>query len=119
MFLPHHVRLTPAMRSVLQGLARATCPPIHSLTPGQARAAYERGANVLEPGRPSGCAVTSLLGGGLASTDKLRTSHVAVEEIYRGVTHEFIKMGRAVREARQAHADAARAIARALQAPDP
>lgn len=119
MFLPHHVRLTPAMRSVLQGLARATCPPIHSLTPGQARAAYERGANVLEPGRPSGCAVTSLLGGGLASTDKLRTSHVAVEEIYRGITHEVIKMGRAVREARQAHADAARAIARALQAPDP
>ena len=57
---------------------------------------------------------------GLAYADKLRTSRVAVElEIYRGVTHEFIKMGRAVREARQAHADAARAVARALEAPDP
>ena len=318
MFLPHHVHLTPAMRSVLQGMARATYPPIHALTPGQARAAYERGANVLElpkahlgrvedfaiPGREghalparlyapsqaalpvllyfhgggytvgsiathdvvcrelsrlSGCAVVSLdyrlapehpfpaavhdawdatqwlarhagelgldgrrlaVGGdsaggtlaavcaimardaglplalqllfypgtapgreapsherygrdlvldqdhidwfvdryiqaqqrgdwrfaplladdlegvapawiglaeydpvvddGLAYADKLRASHVAVDlEIYRGVTHEFIKMGRAVREARQAHADAARAIARALEATDP
>jgi acetyl esterase len=318
MFLPHHVHLTPAMRSVLQGMARATYPPIHALTPGQARAAYERGANVLElpkahlarvedfaiPGREgqalparlyapshaalpmllyfhgggytvgsiathdvvcrelsrlSGCAVVSVdyrlapehpfpaavhdawdatqwlarhavevgldghrlaVGGdsaggtlaavcaimardaglplalqllfypgtapgreapsherygrdlvldqdhidwffdqyipaprrgdwrfaplladdlegvapawiglaeydpvvddGLAYADKLRASHVAVDlEIYRGVTHEFIKMGRAVREARQAHADAARAIARALEAPDP
>lgn len=40
-------------------------------------------------------------------------------KIYRGVTHEFIKMGRAAREARQAHAGAARALARALEAPDP
>lgn len=318
MFLPHHVHLTPAMRSVLQGMARATYPPIHALTPGQARAAYERGANVLElpkphlgrvedfamPGREghplaarlyapshdalptllyfhgggytvgsiathdvvcrelsrlSGCAVVSVdyrlapehpfpaavhdawdavrwlarhagdlgldgrrlaVGGdsaggtlaavcaimardaglalalqllfypgtapgreapsherygrdlvldqdhidwffdqyipaeqrgdwrfaplladdlegvapawiglaeydpvvddGLAYADKLRASHVAVDlEIYRGVTHEFIKMGRALREARQAHADAARAVARALEAPDP
>lgn len=318
MFLPHHVHLTPAMRAVLQGMARATYPPIHTLTPGQARAAYERGANVLElpkahlarvedfamPAREgrllpsrlyapaegalpvllyfhgggytvgsiathdvvcrelsrlSGCAVVSLdyrlapehrfpaavhdawdatqwlarhasevgldgrrlavggdsAGGTLAAVcaimardaglplalqllfypgtapgreapsherygrdlvldqehidwffdqyipaarradwrfaplladdlegvapawiglaeydpvvddgvtyaDKLRTSQVAVElEIYRGVTHEFIKMGRAVREARQAHADAAGALARALEAPDP
>jgi acetyl esterase len=318
MFLPHHVHLTPAMRTVLQGMARATYPPIHTLTPGQARAAYERGANVLElpkahlarvedfamPAREgrllpsrlyapaegalpvllyfhgggytvgsiathdvvcrelsrlSGCAVVSLdyrlapehrfpaavhdawdatqwlarhasevgldgrrlavggdsAGGTLAAVcaimardaglplalqllfypgtapgreapsherygrdlvldqehidwffdqyipaarradwrfaplladdlegvapawiglaeydpvvddgvtyaDKLRTSQVAVElEIYRGVTHEFIKMGRAVREARQAHADAARALARALGTPDP
>lgn len=318
MFLPHHVHLTPAMRSVLQGMARATYPPIHTLTPGQARAAYERGANVLElpkahlarvedfaiPARDghalparlyaphdaalpvllyfhgggytvgsiathdvvcrelsrlAGCAVVSVdyrlapehrfpaavhdawdatqwlaqqagevgldgrrlaVGGdsaggtlaavcavmardaglplalqllfypgtasgreapsherygrdlvldqehidwffdqyiprerrsdwrfaplladdlegvapawiglaeydpviddGLAYADKLRASHVAVDlEIYRGVTHEFIKMGRAVREARQAHADAARAVARALEAPHP
>lgn len=318
MFLPHHRHLTPSMRSVLQGMARASSPPIHALTPEQARAAYERGANVLElpraalarvedfaiPGRDgaalparlyapgtgplplllylhgggytvgsiethdvlcrelargSGCAVVSLgyrlapahrfptavddawaatqwlvrqagslgldgsrlaVGGdsaggtlaavcailardeslplalhllfypgtapgreapsherygrdlvldqehidwffdqyiapaqrtdwrfaplladdlegvapawiglaeydpvvddALAYADKLRASHVAVDlEIYRGVTHEFIKMGRAIREARQAHADAARALARALQPVNP
>ena len=48
--------------------------------------------------------------------DKLRAAGVEVDlEIYRGVTHEFIKMGRAVPEARQAHADAARALANALK----
>jgi acetyl esterase len=52
----------------------------------------------------------------LAYADKLRAAHVPVDlEIYRGVTHEFIKLGRALREARQAHADAARAVARALR----
>ena len=49
--------------------------------------------------------------------DKLRAAGVAVDlEIYRGVTHEFIKMGRALPEARQAHADAAAALQRAWQA---
>jgi acetyl esterase/lipase len=52
----------------------------------------------------------------LAYADKLRAAGVAVDlEIYRGVTHEFIKMGRAIPEARQAHADAARALALALE----
>ncbi|MGV3571123.1 MAG: alpha/beta hydrolase fold domain-containing protein [Ramlibacter sp.] len=52
---------------------------------------------------------------GLAYADKLRAAGVAVElEIYRGVTHEFIKMGRALPEARRAHADAAGALERAL-----
>jgi acetyl esterase len=52
----------------------------------------------------------------LAYADKLRAAGVAVElEIYRGVTHEFIKMGRAIPAARQAHADAARAMALALK----
>ncbi|RYF19300.1 MAG: alpha/beta hydrolase [Comamonadaceae bacterium] len=47
--------------------------------------------------------------------DKLRAAGVAVDlEVYRGVTHEFIKMGRALPEARQAHADAAAALRRAL-----
>ncbi|HWI81258.1 alpha/beta hydrolase [Ramlibacter sp.] len=318
MYLPHYPHLTPAMRSVLQRMARATYPPIHSLTPQAARAAYERGASVLElpkvqlarvedftiPGRDgqplparlyapghgalpvllyfhgggcvvgsiethdvlcrelsrlSGCAVVSLgyrlapehpfpapvhdawdatqwlarhagelgldgtrlaVGGdsaggtlaavcaimardaglplalqiliypntaptreaasherfatgllldqehidwffdhyiapqqrgdwrfaplvapdvegvapawiglaeydptvddGIAYADKLRAAHVAVDiEIYRGVTHEFIKLGRAIREARQAHADAARALAQALEPATP
>ncbi len=48
---------------------------------------------------------------GIDYADKLRAAGVAVDlEIYRGVTHEFIKMGRAIPEARQAHADAARAL---------
>jgi acetyl esterase len=47
--------------------------------------------------------------------DKLRTAGVPVElEIYRGVTHEFIKMGRILPEARHAHADAARALRHAF-----
>ena len=48
---------------------------------------------------------------GVMYADKLRASGVAVDlEIYRGVVHEFIKMGRALPEAHRAHADAARAL---------
>jgi acetyl esterase len=51
----------------------------------------------------------------LAYADKLRAAGVPVElELYRGVTHEFIKMGRALPEARQACADAAAALRRAM-----
>lgn len=57
-----------------------------------------------------------LVDDGLAYADKLRAAGVAVDlDIYRGVTHEFIKMGRAIPEARQAHADAGRALASALK----
>lgn len=53
---------------------------------------------------------------GIDYADKLRMAGVPVDlEIYRGVTHEFIKMGRAIPEARQAHADAARALRIAFQ----
>jgi len=52
---------------------------------------------------------------GVLYADKLRAAGVAVDiEIYRGVTHEFIKMGRAIPEALLAHADAARALAKAF-----
>ena len=48
---------------------------------------------------------------GVLYADRLRLAGVAVDlEIYRGVVHEFIKMGRAVPQALQAHADAARAL---------
>lgn len=51
----------------------------------------------------------------LAYADKLRAAGTVVElALYRGVTHEFIKMGRALPEAREAHADAARALQRAF-----
>ncbi len=53
---------------------------------------------------------------GLAYADTLRAAGVPVQlEIYRGVVHEFIKMGRAIPEARQAHVDAARALRAALR----
>ncbi len=53
---------------------------------------------------------------GVMYADKLRAAGVAVDlEIYRGMVHEFIKMGRAIPEALQAHADAARALKHAFQ----
>ncbi|MDR2853651.1 MAG: alpha/beta hydrolase [Burkholderiaceae bacterium] len=53
---------------------------------------------------------------GVAYADRLRAVGVPVDlEIYRGVTHEFIKMGRAIPEARQAQADAARALRKAFK----
>lgn len=52
---------------------------------------------------------------GLMYADRLRAAGVPVDlEIYRGVTHEFIKMGRILPEARHAHADAARALRQAF-----
>lgn len=48
---------------------------------------------------------------GVAYADRLRFAGVPVDlEIYRGVVHEFIKMGRVIPEAKLAHADAARAL---------
>jgi len=53
---------------------------------------------------------------GIAYADKLRAAGVMVDlEIYRGVIHEFVKMGRAIPEALQAQADAALALRQALQ----
>jgi acetyl esterase len=55
---------------------------------------------------------------GIAYADRLRAAGVPVQlEIYRGVVHEFIKMGRAIPEARQAHRDAAQALSNALSFP--
>ncbi len=54
---------------------------------------------------------------GLAYADRLRAAGVPVDlELWRGVTHEFVKMGRAVPEARQAHALAAAALLQAFDA---
>lgn len=48
---------------------------------------------------------------GLAYADALRMAGVPVGlEIYRGVVHDFIKMGRVLPQARQAHAAAAEAL---------
>jgi acetyl esterase len=61
-----------------------------------------------------------LVDDGIAYADKLRAAGVPVDlEIYRGVTHEFIKMGRVLPEARQAHRDAALALAQAFQLHSP
>jgi acetyl esterase len=52
---------------------------------------------------------------GVLYADKLRLAGVPVDlEIYRGVVHEFIKMGRAIPQALQAHQDAARALKHAF-----
>jgi acetyl esterase len=52
---------------------------------------------------------------GVQYADMLRMAGVPVQlEIYKGVTHEFIKMGRVIAEARQAHADMAAALRAAL-----
>jgi acetyl esterase len=40
--------LTPAMRGVLDRIARAGHPPMHALSPAQARLAFEAGAGVLD-----------------------------------------------------------------------
>jgi acetyl esterase len=56
-----------------------------------------------------------LLDEGLLYADKLRAAGVAVDlEIYRGVVHEFIKMGRVIVEANTALQDAARALKHAF-----
>ena len=44
----HHHRLSAPMRSVIERMHRAGGAPLHTLTPTQARAAYEAGAGVLE-----------------------------------------------------------------------
>jgi acetyl esterase len=47
--------------------------------------------------------------------DRFRWAGVPLElEIYAGVTHEFIKMGRAIPLALQAQQDAARALRKAF-----
>ena len=53
---------------------------------------------------------------GLAYADKLRAAGVPVAlELYRGLTHDFIKMGRALKEAAHAQAAAAAALREAWQ----
>ncbi len=55
---------------------------------------------------------------GVMMADRFRMAGVPVDlEIYRGVTHEFIKMGRAIPEALRAHQDAARALRHAFDQP--
>ena len=53
----------------------------------------------------------ALVDEGQLYADKLRAAGVAVElEIYQGVAHEFVKMGRALKEAKACHANMARAL---------
>ncbi len=57
----------------------------------------------------------TLVDEGILYADKLRMAGVSVDlEIYRGVVHEFIKMGRVIPQARQAQLDAARALRQAF-----
>ncbi|MDO9611811.1 MAG: alpha/beta hydrolase [Serpentinimonas sp.] len=53
---------------------------------------------------------------GVLMADRFRMAGVPVDlEMYLGVTHEFIKMGRAIPEALKAHQDAARALRHAFE----
>ena len=53
---------------------------------------------------------------GVAYADRLRAAHVPVAlEIYRGVTHDFIKMGRVLDEASAAQAIAAESLRKAFE----
>lgn len=55
---------------------------------------------------------------GVAYADKLRMSGVDVElELYRGVTHDFIKLGRVLPEAHEAQAAAAAFLKRVFEKP--
>jgi acetyl esterase len=57
---------------------------------------------------------------GVAYADRLRAAGVPVElDIYRGVTHDFIKMGRTLPEASEALDVAGRALSRAWERPPP
>ena len=54
---------------------------------------------------------------GVAYADLLRVASVAVDlEIYHGVVHGFVNMGRVIPEARRAHEDAGHALKRAFSA---
>lgn len=56
----------------------------------------------------------ALVDEGIAYADRLRAAGVAVDlELYRGVTHDFIKMGRAIQEAHEAQAAAAASLRKA------
>jgi acetyl esterase len=56
-----------------------------------------------------------LVDDGVAYADLLRMSGVTVDlEIYRGVVHGFVNMGRVIPEASRAHADAGRALKQAF-----
>lgn len=56
-----------------------------------------------------------LLDEGVAYADRLRMAGVAVDlDIYRGVVHGFVQMGRALPQARQFHADAGAVLRRAF-----
>ena len=57
---------------------------------------------------------------GLAYADRLRTAHVGVQlALYRGLTHDFIKMGRVLKEAALALDFAATALQQAWSHPRP
>jgi acetyl esterase len=57
-----------------------------------------------------------LLDEGLRYADTLRMAGVAVDlELYRGVIHGFITMGRAIPDALKAHADAGQALKNAFE----
>lgn len=82
---------------------------------GVDEAGHERGLDGVAPAWIGLAECDPLTDEGLAYADRLRAAGVPVDlEIYRGVVHGFINLGRAIPEALTAHADAARALRHAL-----
>ena len=78
---------------------------------GRTESGYEADLSGVAPAWVGLAECDPLVDEGVMYADRLRMAGVAVDlEIYRGVVHEFIKMGRAIPEALQAHADAAKAL---------
>jgi hypothetical protein len=107
--------LTPAMAGLLERMQRAQRTPFHALSVADARPSSVsrcgggRLGGHARAGRRCGrrgarlrdlAECHPLVDDGLAYADKLRAAGVAVElELYRGLTHDFIKMGRTLKEA--------------------
>lgn len=82
---------------------------------GRVESGYEADLSGIAPAWIGLAECDPLVDEGILYADRLRMAGVAVDlEIYRGVVHEFIKMGRAIPEAVLAQADAARALRQAL-----
>jgi acetyl esterase/lipase len=107
--------LTPAMSSLLDRISRARRVPFHAMRVDEARLAYSQAAEILTGVAPA-CVILAecdpLVDEGLAYADRLRAAGVPVQmDLVRGVTHDFIKMGRALKQAGEAQQFAADALA--------
>lgn len=78
---------------------------------GRDESGHERDLEGVAPAWVGLAECDPLVDEGVAYGDRLRMAGVPVDlEIYAGVVHGFIQFGRAIPQARQAHADAARAL---------
>jgi hypothetical protein len=110
---PH---LTARMADVLERIRRANRPPFHTLSVPEARAAYVAASEILELPRAPLARVQEF---DIPADDgtPLPARLYAPSHVVRGVTHDFIKLGRALPEAGEAQAAAAAASKKASETP--